>query len=95
MIEHACMHRREESREEEGVSYIISRACKTGQDGFAKKEECAGSVGGCYRVHSTDAAPPQRVTQVILLNDHESAGCSKWIQTQEPCWFHAYFHTVS
>ena len=25
----------------------------------------------------TDAAPAQRVTQVMLLNDHQSAGCSK------------------
>lgn len=31
-------------QEEEGGLYIVSRACKTGQDGLAKKEEWAGSV---------------------------------------------------
>ena len=57
VTEHACRHVREESREEEGVSYIVSRACKTGQDGLAKKEEWAGSVGGCYRVHMYRCCP--------------------------------------
>ena len=57
VTEHACRHVREESREEEGVSYIVSRACKTGQDGLAKKEDWAGSVGGCYRVHMYRCCP--------------------------------------